>query len=225
MDLLQNRRFLSCKMSYHIRRTTCARLARRFPLHNKFINPHLLCLGFLFQLSLLKHQSERYHEKDARTPYRPDSELRHGKRTKSSTECEQRDDAKVTFRSEPRPPTAAGQGTSAPFCERTEVPDAHRAGVDITMYLAKRLHLHRACKRNDGVGREVETGRDETNYEQKHNFDDKNFLPPMQSNRTTTLEKCREHPQHERRHGQKIVYRPCNVKCKHLCAEKEGASE
>ena len=109
MDLLQNRRFLSCKMSYHIRRTTCARLARRFPLHNKFINPHLLCLGFLFQLSLLKHQSERYHEKDARTPYRPDSELRHGKRTKSSTECEQRDDAKVTFRSEPRPPTAAGQ--------------------------------------------------------------------------------------------------------------------
>ena len=110
MDLLQNRRFLSCKMSYHIRRTTCARLARRFPLHNKFINPHLLCLGFLFQLSLLKHQSERYHEKDARTPYRPDSELRHGKRTKSSTECEQRDDAKVTFRSEPRPPTAAGQG-------------------------------------------------------------------------------------------------------------------
>ena len=113
MDLLQNRRFLSCKMSYHIRRTTCARLARRFPLHNKFINPHLLCLGFLFQLSLLKHQSERYHEKDARTPYRPDSELRHGKRTKSSTECEQRDDAKVTFRSEPRPPTAAGQGTGS----------------------------------------------------------------------------------------------------------------
>ena len=162
MDLLQNRRFLSCKMSYHIRRTTCARLARRFPLHNKFINPHLLCLGFLFQLSLLKHQSERYHEKDARTPYRPDSELRHGKRTKSSTECEQRDDAKVTFRAEPRPPTAAGQGTAAPFCERTEVPDAHRAGVDIAMYLAKRLHLHRACKRNDGVGREVETGRDET---------------------------------------------------------------
>ena len=110
MDMFQNRRFLSCKMSYHIRRTTCERLARRFPLHNKFINPHLLCLGFLFQLSFLKHQSERYHEKDARTPYRPDSELRHGKRTKSSTECEQRDDAKVTFRSEPRPPTAAGQG-------------------------------------------------------------------------------------------------------------------
>ena len=110
MDLLQNRRFLSCKMSYHIRRTTCARLEQRFPLHNKFINPHLLCLGFLFQFSLLKHQSERYHEKDARTPYRPDSELRHGKRTKSSAKREQRDDGKVTFRSEPRPPTAAGQG-------------------------------------------------------------------------------------------------------------------
>ena len=63
----------------------------------------------MFRFVFLEHQGERYREKCARTPYRMDSELRHGKCAEKRTKREQRDDAEIAFRPEPRPPPAVGR--------------------------------------------------------------------------------------------------------------------